>query len=46
MYARVIPQLIVDNYRAGNDRGEFPAVGIFPDLSGFSSIVEFNSKII
>jgi class 3 adenylate cyclase len=37
---RVVPELIVENYRAGNYRGEFPAVGMFLDLSGFSTMTD------
>lgn len=37
---RVVPELIVENYRAGNFHGEFPAVGMFLDLSGFSTMTD------
>ena len=37
---RVVPELIVENYRAGRFRGEFPAVGMFLDLSGFSTMTD------
>ena len=37
---RVVPELIVENYRAGRFRGEFPAVGMFLDLTGFSSMTD------
>jgi len=37
---RVVPELIVENYRAGRFRGEFPAIGMFLDLSGFSSMTD------
>lgn len=37
---RVVPELIVDNYRAGHYSGEFPAVGMFLDLSGFSTMTD------
>ena len=37
---RVVPELIVENYRAGFYRGEFPAVGMFLDLSGFSAMTD------
>jgi predicted ATPase/class 3 adenylate cyclase len=37
---RVVPELIVESYRAGNYRGEFPAVGMFLDLSGFSTMTD------
>lgn len=37
---RVVPELIVENYRKGVLRGEFPAVGMFLDLSGFSRMTD------
>src|SRR5690349_15779840 len=37
---RVVPELIIENYRAGRYRGEFPAVGMFLDLSGFSTMTD------
>jgi predicted ATPase/class 3 adenylate cyclase len=37
---RVVPEIIVENYRAGRYRGEFPAVGMFLDLSGFSNMTD------
>ena len=37
---RVVPELIVENYRAGRMGGEFPAVGMFLDLSGFSTMTD------
>ena len=37
---RVVPELIVENYRAGRFSGEFPAVGMFLDLSGFSAMTD------
>lgn len=37
---RVVPELIVENYRAGRFDGEFPAVGMFLDLSGFSTMTD------
>jgi len=37
---RVVPELIVENYRAGRFSGEFPAVGMFLDLTGFSSMAD------
>ena len=37
---RVVPELIIENYRLGRDTGEFPAVGIFLDLSGFSTMTD------
>lgn len=37
---RVVPELILENYRAGRYSGEFPAVGMFLDLSGFSTMTD------
>jgi class 3 adenylate cyclase/tetratricopeptide (TPR) repeat protein len=37
---RVVPELIIEKYRAGIFSGEFPAVGMFLDLSGFSSMTD------
>ncbi|HSM70058.1 MAG TPA: adenylate/guanylate cyclase domain-containing protein, partial [Anaerolineales bacterium] len=37
---RVVPELIVENYRAGRYGGEFAAVGMFLDLSGFSTMTD------
>jgi len=37
---RVVPELIVENYRAGRFGGEFPAIGMFLDLSGFSTMTD------
>lgn len=37
---RIVPELIVENYRAGRFSGEFPAVGMFLDLSGFSTMTD------
>jgi predicted ATPase/class 3 adenylate cyclase len=37
---RVVPELIVENYRAGRYGGEFRAVGMFLDLSGFSKMTD------
>ncbi len=37
---RVVPELIVEKYRAGIFSGEFPAVGLFLDLSGFSTMTD------
>lgn len=36
----VVPELIVENYRSGRYRGEFPAIGMFLDLSGFSTMTD------
>lgn len=37
---RVVPELILENFRAGKFEGEFPAVGMFLDLSGFSRMTD------
>src|SRR5215207_5103038 len=37
---RVVPELIIENYRAGRHSGEFPAIGLFLDLSGFSTMTD------
>jgi class 3 adenylate cyclase/tetratricopeptide (TPR) repeat protein len=37
---RVVPELIVENYRTGNYSGEFQAVSLFLDLSGFSTMTD------
>jgi len=37
---RVVPELIVENYKAGRFKGEFHAVGMFLDLTGFSSMTD------
>lgn len=37
---RVVPELIVENYRNGCFGGEFSAVGMFLDLSGFSKMTD------
>lgn len=37
---RVVPEMIVENYRAGRYGGEFRAVGMFLDLSGFSKMTD------
>src|SRR5574342_885441 len=37
---RVVPELIIENYRAGCFSGEFQAVGMFLDLSGFSTMTD------
>ena len=37
---RVVPELIVENFRAGRYSGEFRAVGLFLDLSGFSTMTD------
>ena len=37
---RVVPELIVENYRLGRYHGEFSAVVMFLDLSGFSTMTD------
>src|SRR5512138_450502 len=37
---RVVPEMIIENYRAGNYSGEFRSVGMFLDLSGFSTMTD------
>lgn len=37
---RVVPELIVENYKAARFSGTFPAVGMFLDLSGFSAMTD------
>lgn len=37
---RVVPELIVENYRKGCYSGEFQAVSLFLDLSGFSTMTD------
>jgi predicted ATPase/class 3 adenylate cyclase len=37
---RIVPEIIVENYRSGKFQGEFPAVGMFLDLSGFSTMTD------
>jgi len=37
---RIVPELILENYRAGRYSGAFPAVGMFMDLSGFSTMTD------
>ncbi len=37
---RVVPELIVENYRDGRFGGEFSAIGMFLDLSGFSGMTD------
>jgi predicted ATPase/class 3 adenylate cyclase len=36
----VVPELIIENYRAARHSGEFPAIGLFLDLSGFSNMTD------
>ena len=37
---RVVPELIIESYKAGRYSGEFPAIGMFLDLSGFSVMTD------
>ena len=37
---RIVPELIIDSYRAGRLSGHFHAAGMFVDLSGFSIITD------
>ena len=37
---RVVPELVVENYHAGRQRGEFSSIGMFLDLSGFSTMTD------
>lgn len=37
---RIVPELIVENYRNDQFQGEFPALGMFLDLSGFSKMTD------
>ena len=37
---RVVPELIIENYRKGSYGGQFEAVGLFLDLSGFSTMTD------
>lgn len=34
----LVPQLILDKYKQGNHHGDFPAIGLFVDMSGFSTM--------
>jgi predicted ATPase len=44
MLHRIVPDLIVQNYRAGKYQGSFQAVGMFLDLSGFSTLTDALAK--
>ncbi|MEW6402051.1 MAG: tetratricopeptide repeat protein [Chloroflexota bacterium] len=37
---RLVPQFIVENYRAGRMRGSLKSVGMFLDLNGFSTMTD------
>lgn len=41
---RIVPELIVEKYRAGQYHGSFHAVGMFLDLSGFSNLTDALAK--
>jgi class 3 adenylate cyclase/Tfp pilus assembly protein PilF len=41
---RIVPELIVEKYRAGQYQGSFRTVGMFLDLSGFSSLTDALAK--
>ena len=34
----LVPHFIQDNFKAGKFQGQFPAVGLFLDISGFSTM--------
>jgi class 3 adenylate cyclase len=36
----LVPHFILEQYSAGNLTGEFPAVGLFADITGFSAMTE------
>lgn len=37
---RIIPELIIENYRAGRYQGSFQAASLFLDISGFSTMTD------
>ncbi len=37
---QLVPNLILENYLVGSYHGEFPAVGLFVDISGFSTLTD------
>jgi class 3 adenylate cyclase/tetratricopeptide (TPR) repeat protein len=37
---RIVPDLIIENYRTGNYRGSMRAAGMFLDISGFSGMTD------
>ena len=37
---RIIPELIIENYRAGRYQGSFNAASLFLDMSGFSVLTD------
>jgi predicted ATPase len=41
---RVVPEFIIEKYRAGQFNGSFRAVGMFLDLSGFSTLTDALAK--
>ena len=40
---QLVPSFILDRYKANEFHGDFPAVGMFVDISGFSAV---NQKIL
>jgi class 3 adenylate cyclase/tetratricopeptide (TPR) repeat protein len=40
MIHRLVPSFILENHAAGRNRGSFPAVGLFVDISGFSTLTD------
>jgi class 3 adenylate cyclase len=40
MIHRLVPSFILENHAAGHNRGSFPAVGLFVDISGFSDLTD------
>jgi class 3 adenylate cyclase/tetratricopeptide (TPR) repeat protein len=37
---RIVPEIIIENYRAGRDYGTFNAASMFLDISGFSAMTD------
>jgi len=37
---QLVPSLIIEHYAAGDFHGDFPAVGMFVDISGFSAMTD------
>lgn len=37
---RIVPEIVIENYRAGRRRGRFEAAALFVDISGFSVITD------
>jgi hypothetical protein len=40
MIHRLVPHFILENYAAGRTRGSFPAIGLFVDISDFSTLAD------